>query len=274
MRVFCLILGLLLLQHEQVKAWGSEGHSIIAEIAQRHLTPAARERIAELLPAGASLASMSLASISFWADEKRDSFEKSSRWHFVSIPLNQTNYDEKRDCSDGPRGDCVIKAIEREKTKLVDPKEAIETRLEALKYLVHFVGDLHQPLHTVQEMGGGFGCKVDFFVNHLLEQKFRTDLHWVWDTGLLRASFRSWGSYLSFLEEKWLPERNFDELTRGTAIEWALESHQIAIDVGFASVKCNSELGKEYLDRARPHVDRQLAIAGLRLARILNEALK
>lgn len=269
MRWLCLICGLLLLQPQQAKAWGSEGHSIIVEIAQRNLTPAARSKISELLPNGASL-----ASVSFWADEKRDTFVGSTKWHFVSIPLKQTTYDDQRDCSDGPRGDCVIKAIERETKKLSDSSLPIETRREALKYLIHFVADLHQPLHTVDDLGGGVGFKVSFFIDHLKTVTVPTHLHWVWDTGLIRASFRSWGSYLDFIEEQWIPGQDVDALTRGSAVEWALEAHQVAIEVAFSSIKFGSDLGVAYLERARPHVDRQLGVAGLRLARVLNETLK
>ena len=269
MRAICLVLGLLVLQHQEVKAWGTDGHSIIAEIAQRNLTPAARARIAELFPNAASA-----ASLSFWADDIRETVEELSNWHFVSIPLNQTNYDENRDCPATPRGDCVINAIERVKKTLADPFAPVSTRRDALKFLVHFVGDLHQPLHTVDDLFGGTGLQVTFFVNVPKKAKVPTTLHWIWDTGLIRASFRGWGSYLDFLEDTWLPGRNVDELTRGTTVEWALDAHQIAIDVAFASITTGSELGEEYLKKARPHVDRQLAVAGLRLARILNETLK
>jgi hypothetical protein len=267
MRMICLILGLLVLQHQQVRAWGAEGHSIVAEIAQRNLTPAARARVAELFPNGASA-----ASLSFWADDIRDTLEESTNWHFVDIPLDQTNYDENRDCPATPKGDCVIKAIERVKKTLADSSAPVSTRREALKFLVHFVGDLHQPLHTVD--GGGTGLHVTFFVNVPRKVKVTTTLHWIWDTGLIRASFRGWQSYLDFLEDKWLPGRNVDELTRGTTVEWVLDAHRIANDVAFPSVTTGSELAEEYLEKARPHLDRQLAVAGLRLARILNEALK
>jgi nuclease S1 len=269
MRITCLILGLLVLQHQEVKAWGAEGHSIVAEIAQRNLSPTARARIAELFPNGASA-----ASLSFWADEIRDSLDQSNNWHFVSIPLDQTNYDENRDCFATPRGDCVIKAIERVRKTLADSSALVSTRREALKFLVHFVGDLHQPLHTVKDRGGGAGFLLRFFVNVPKRETVATNLHWVWDTGLIRASFRSWGSYVDFLEDRWLPGRNVDELTRGTTVEWALDAHRVAIDVAFASITPGSELGEEYLERARPHLDRQLAVAGLRLALILNETLK
>ena len=269
MRVFCLILGLLVLQHQQVKAWGTEGHSIIAEIAQRNLTPAARARIAELFPNEASA-----ASLAFWADDIRDTLDESTNWHFVDIPLSQTNYDENRDCPATPKGDCVIKAIERVKKTLADSSAPVDARREALKFLVHFVGDLHQPLHTVENHFGGTTFHVTFFVNVPKKAKVPTTLHWIWDTGLIRASFRGWQSYLDFLEDKWLPGRNVDELTRGTTVEWVLDAHQIAIDVAFGSTTAGSELDEEYLEKARPHVDRQLAVAGLRLARILNEALK
>jgi nuclease S1 len=268
MKLILLVLGLLHLQVQDARAWGSEGHSIVAEIAQRNLSPAARARLAELLPNSASLASLST-----WADDIRPIFDKSFNWHFVSIPLDQTNYDPDRDCLDTPRGDCVINAIDRFTKTLSDRSIDLDTRRDALKYLVHFVGDLHQPLHTVKDFLGGNRFDVRFFVDPRKKITEATDLHAVWDTGLIRASFWSWGGYVDFLEAKWLPGRDIQALTSGTPIDWVLDAHRIAIHVAF-DVDENTTLGEDYLQTARPHLDRQLAIAGLRLARILNEALK
>src|SRR5262245_2559055 len=180
MKVILLVLGLLHLQIQDARAWGSEGHSIVAEIAQRNLSPAARAQIAELLPNGASLASLST-----WADDIRPIFDKSFNWHFVSIPLDQTDYDPIRHCSDTPRGDCVINAIDRFTKILGDRSAPIDTRREALKYLVHFVGDLHQPLHTVKDFLGGNQFEVRFFVDPRKKTIEDTNLHAVWDTGLI-----------------------------------------------------------------------------------------
>src|SRR5262249_11134085 len=149
-------------------------------------------------------------------------------WHFVSIPLDQTDYDPMRDCSDTPRGDCVINAIDRATKTLGDRSASIDSRRDSLKYLIHFVGDLHQPLHTVKEFVGGTRFNVAFFVDPRKKTTEATDLHAVWDTGLIRASFWSWGSYVDFLKARWLPGRNIEALASGTPIEWTRDAHQIA----------------------------------------------
>jgi nuclease S1 len=259
---------LLLFPLEEARAWGQEGHSIVAEIAQRRLTPAARQKVRDILGGEASL-----ASISSWADDVRDILGKSYNWHFVDIPLNESNYDPVRDCEDTPRGDCAIKAIERNKQVLSDASSGSKKKLEALKFVVHFIGDIHQPLHTVKDYVGGNTYPVTFFVDPLKKKTEATNLHAVWDSNLIRCTVWDWGAYVQRLEEQWLPGKDIDKLSAGTPVDWVLEAHQIAIDVVFTA-PFQSDLGEQYLTRARPKVDQQLALAGLRLARTLNELLK
>lgn len=264
---FALILALSLTYVQDAKAWGQEGHSIIAEIAHRRILPQTRAAVAAILGDG-----VSLASVSNWADGVRPQRPKTYKWHFVDIPLAISNYDPNRDCQDSNEGDCAINAIERNKATLKDSNADPNDRREALRFLVHFVGDLHQPLHTVKEQRGGNDLHVSFFVDPLKMRKEKTNLHTVWDSGLIRASFWNWGAYVDYLMDTWLLANNAQALLAGNAIDWALDAHKAAREVAF-TVSENDDLGQAYLSAARPIVDRQLAAGGVRLAALLDELL-
>jgi hypothetical protein len=141
-------------------------------------------------------------------------------------------------------------------------------------FLVHFVGDLHQPLHTVDDNEGENKLPVSFFTDPRQTKRENTNLHAVWDFGLIKSQFWDWGAYVRWIEIEWLPGKNVVSLSAGTPVDWALEGHRVAIDYACAGVSPDDALGQEYIARVRPQLDRQLAIAGLRLAHLLNEALK
>lgn len=252
-------------------AWGQEGHSIVAELAQRRLSPAASAQVRLILGGD-----VSLASVSTWADDVRSLRRETSNEHFVNIPLAVSAYAEDVHCNPTPRGDCVVKAIPRILAQLVDPTLSPEHRRDALKYLVHFVADLHQPFHTVSDLQGGNGLAVVFFVDPARQRTASTNLHAVWDYGLIRALYYAWGSYVDSLEQDWFAGRTAAELTAlggGSVAQWAIESHRAAQSMS-RSVVANATLGEPYLALARPVLDRQLALAALRLAALLNERLK
>jgi nuclease S1 len=267
-KLFCAcVIQLALLMPAQ--AWGPEGHSIVAEIAQRRLTPEAAAKVREILGENASL-----ASIASWADDYRAVHLDSAGWHFVDIPLAAEDYQEGRDCGLSTQGDCVIHELARNLHDLTDPALSPAQRRDALKFVVHFVGDVHQPLHTVGEFRGYNDLAVCYFSSPAKNDCVPTNLHIVWDVGLIRSIFWDWGGYVDYLETDWLPAHKDPALAAGTPIDWALEAHRQARDVAVAGVSMNEHLGADYLAAVRPTLDRQLAVAGLRLARTLNEALK
>jgi nuclease S1 len=253
----------------QAQAWGPEGHSIVAEIAQRRLSPEATAKVREILGENASL-----ASIASWADDYRALHLDSAGWHFVDIPLAAHDYEAGRDCALSTQGDCVIQELARSLHDLTDPASSPAQRRDALKFVVHFVGDIHQPLHTVGELRGYNDLAVCYFSSPAKNDCVATNLHIVWDVGLIRSIFWDWGGYVDYLETDWLPAHNDPTLDSGTPVDWALEAHKAAQDVAVAGVTMNAHLGADYLATVRPTLDRQLAVAGLRLARTLNEALK
>jgi hypothetical protein len=253
----------------QAQAWGPEGHSIVAEIAQRRLSPEAAAKVREILGENASL-----ASIASWADDYRALHLDSAGWHFVDIPLAAQDYEEGRDCALSTQGDCVIHELARSLRDLTDPALTAAQRRDALKFVVHFVGDVHQPLHTVGELRGYNDLAVCYFSSPAKNDCLPSNLHTVWDVGLIRSIFWDWGGYVDYLEADWLPAHNDPALDSGTPVDWALEAHKAAQDVAVAGVTMNAHLGADYLAAVRPTLDRQLAVGGLRLARTLNEALR
>jgi hypothetical protein len=234
-------------------------------VAERHLDEPARKEI------GALIGAASLASIADWADQIRGDRLETAPWHFVDIPLNASRYDPKRDCA---KEDCVIAVIARFRRTLADRGRPAAERAEALKFLVHFVADLHQPLHTTDRGDrGGNDVRVTFFGEkiHPFSEK-PWNLHTVWDSGLIDQTGLSEAAYVERLQA-WLKKRSISDLQKGTVTDWALEAHRAAVDVAYRLPK-NRRLSKNYFERSLPVVDELLAKAGVRLARVLNEALK
>src|SRR5689334_17255380 len=241
-----------------VMAWGPVAHRVIARVAARHLSPAARHEVARLL-GGASL-----ADVSDWADEVREQRPETARWHYVDIPLRANDYRPGRDCRATPRGDCVIAALERERTVLADHGAPDVRRAEALRWVVHLVGDLHQPLHCADDGDRG-GNEV-----HVTLLGGPDNLHAVWDGGLLAAS----GSTEPEWEERVARAASGggDARTAGSVVDWALETHRAAVDRGYV-IPASHRLGRRWVDMNVPVVERQLAVAAARLARVLNRTL-
>jgi hypothetical protein len=276
-------------------AWGQEGHSIIAEIAQRRLSPEAAAMVEELLGRGHSL-----ASVASWADDFRSTEEgkKTYNWHFADIPLKEDKYDKNRDCPpNAEKGDCVVEELNRLKhdmhcTAQRDLSDAErEEQARALKFAVHFVGDIHQPLHTVQDLTGGNGyevgvdmqgatCHVPKCPNETCPTPkcipvAITNLHVMWDSTLIQRKYWDWGAYVDVLEEGWLKSTDAQapDIDDGSPNKWATETHGKA-QIVWEKAQARTVLDDAYLndDEITKIMDRQLGVAGLRLARFLNEA--
>jgi hypothetical protein len=194
----------------QAFSWGQEGHSIVAEIAQRRLTPEARHQVDVLLGSELELSKgtqFSLSSIASWADDYRSDqgHVETYNWHFVDIPYDLDTYDPVRDCSrDAVRGDCIINAAARETAKLTDCSRPTGERTMALKFVVHFIGDLHQPLHATTRINPD--TNKDDLGGNLIMVIFlgqSTNLHKVWDSDLILHKVYDWGEYLRRLETEW-----------------------------------------------------------------------
>lgn len=251
----------------RANAWGSEGHRIVADIAEQYLEPGTARQVRELLILENTT---TLAEVSTWADEVRPQRRETARWHFVDIPIHPpagtpTAYDAARDC---PRGDCIVAAIERFEAVLRDKAVQPRDRLEALKFLVHVVGDIHQPLHCADDGDrGGNDVRVAF-------EGRQTSLHAVWDSGILAAAgIGDERAYALSLARTITPAEA--ELWRGgTAADWANESYGIASRLIYGEWPHGAgTLPASYEQVAIPVVGGQLEKAGVRLASVLNHVL-
>jgi hypothetical protein len=260
-RIFVLLVALLS-GPAPALAWGPQGHQTIAELANRQLRPAARAEVARLL---AGEAVPTLAGVSYWADEVRA--EKSgtiqtSRWHYVNFKGGDCAYVPARDC---PDGNCVIAAINRNFLALSDRSRPDAERRDALKFLVHFVGDVHQPLHAspIDDRGGN-----DYQVSYRGQGR---NLHSVWDSLILPPAAQSPGDYAQSLSLRSPlpvdPTRKSDR----PAVDWAVESCRLVEDRSFYPQ--GHVITDDYLKTHRALVELRLRQAGSRLADMLNFAL-
>jgi len=240
--------------------WGPDGHRIVGAIASRHLTDEARSSLLELLGAE------TLADAGNWADEIRgdSSYDWARPLHYVNVPRDAEHYDMGRDCPDGR---CVVEAIRRYAGVLGDPAVDRSTRVEALKFLVHFVADVHQPLHvSYQDDLGGNRVDVIFFGQ-------RTNLHRLWDSGLLRRQMRTgWQDLVVRLDNGFSAEQVRIITAVTDPATWADESLAITRTHCY-SFPPDGQIGDEYYRRTIGLVNQRLGEAGLRLAAVLNDLL-
>jgi hypothetical protein len=243
-------------------AWGPEGHALVARIAEAQLTPAAHARVVEILGPG-----VTMASVASWADQVRRARPETSTWHYIDIPIDKPHLDMARDC---PKGDCVIAAIARFRKVLADPATPAPARREALLFVIHFIGDMEQPLHCSDNRDkGGNNVHVQFF-----DQP--SNLHSVWDSGLLGRMGNEEQLFPALSEESARREKKF---ARGTVEDWAEQSHKAAVKIVYGKLPKAAAgqpvvLGADYERAADPLIRLEIERAGARLARVLNEALR
>jgi S1/P1 Nuclease len=246
-------------------AWGWEGHRIVAEIAERYLEPATARQVRELL---AMENATTLAEVSSWADDIRGQRRETVRWHYVNIPIHPpvgtpAGYDAARDC---PRGDCIVAKIDEFAAELRDRGAPPHDRLEALKFLIEFVGDVHQPLRAADDGDrGGNDTHLIFLGQH-------TTLHALWDSGLLAAAGVGDPRAYALKLAQSIKPADAARWHDGTAAEWATESHEIA-KRSYGESHEARELQIFYEHDCLPVVNLQLEKAGVRLAALLNAAL-
>ena len=262
-RVLITLVLAFLLVPQPAHAWGRLGHRLVAALAWDELTPQVRARITELL---AGEADPTLPGIANWADELRehdpDLGKRSSRWHYVNIAEDDCHYDAAKHCKGG---DCVVEAIRAQTAILADASRSRAERLQALKFVVHFVGDVHQPLHA------GFGHDKggnDFQVQF---DGRGTNLHSLWDSGMLSAADLEEAAWLQRLRAMPLAvERSGPALPPPSAL-WAEASCRIVLQPGFYPPR--AKIGDAYVQTWRPLAEEQLRRGGVELAATLNAAL-
>lgn len=244
-------------------AWGPQGHRLVAGLADAELSPEARREVSRLL---AGEADPSLVGIANWADELREKdpelSRRSSQWHYVNIAESDCEYLANRDC---PNGDCVIEAIRKQTAILTDRRQPLALRRNALKFVVHFVGDVHQPLHAGYARDrGGNSTQVN-------DASYGTNLHALWDSRLLFKQRLSDDAYLDRLQAMPLAVSLAPDPLPPASEDWAEDSCAIVLQPGFYPAK--PALMPGYFETWTPTAEAQLRRGGARLAQLLNGAL-
>ena len=259
-RTIALLLSLLAVAAPAL-GWGPSGHEMVADLAQDQLRPVARAEVDRLL---AGEAKPTLAGVANWADDVRYAKrgQSTSRWHFVNFKGGDCSYVPPRDC---PDGDCIIAAINRNFLALADRKRPDEARRDALKFLVHLIADVHQPLHaSANDDRGGNDFQVAYHGHG-------RNLHAVWDGLMIWRSDMGPAEYARLLERQSPlppdPVRSSDR----PAVEWALESCRLVRAPDF--YPSTHVIDEPYLDAHRALAEQRLRRAASRLADMLNYAL-
>ena len=274
-RALVVVFALSIAAAATVQAWGPQGHRLVALVAENHLTPAARKNVQLLL------ADESLADVAVWADEYLQGNNQTSFWHYVNIPADARGYDRDRDCprqpgvSAGGRGDawrdCVVDRIRYNEERLANRSLDRADRAVALKFLVHLIGDLHQPFHALGVERGGNGIPVSVFGSPTCGYpdgtRFSCNLHALWDSELIAHRKLRDRAYAAELERQ-ITARRWG--AAGSAAEWAMESHALA---KAALLPPRGQADEAYYRAHIAQIDERLALGGLRLARVLNQML-
>lgn len=248
-----LFLGVFFASFFSVYAWGPTGHRATGEIAEQHLSKKAKKQIAALLD-GSSLALVSTYGDDIKSDKQ---YRKFSAWHYVNIPFGETYQSQPVN----KNGDIVVgiaKAIE----VLEDKNASREDKVFYLKMLVHFIGDLHQPLHAgIEEDKGGNDFQVRWFNNG-------TNLHRVWDSQMLNSFNMSYQELAS--NSKSLTKAEKASIASGDYMDW-LEDSRVLVEKIYADTEVGESLSYEYMYKYMDVLRDQLQKGGLRLAALLND---
>lgn len=233
--------------------WGKTGHRATGEIAEKYLSKRAKECINEILNG------QSLAFVSTFADDIKSDpqYKGYSPWHYVNFPFDK-KYGEETPSEYGD----LVQAIEKCIDVLKDEKTTDQDATFYLKLLIHFVGDLHQPLHVGRsEDKGGNDIQVRWFSDG-------SNLHRVWDNDMINYYGMSY-TELAMNTDK-LSYEELEAIKKGTLIDWVHESQNLAKQV-YTSASVGEKLGYKYMYQYFPMVRTQLHKGGIRLAKILND---
>ena len=253
-------------------AWGHEGHRLTALVAETYLTAETRAQVAELL--GVSVKDTdALADIASWADDYRQEHPETAPWHYVDIPLSAPGFDRLRDCpaladASSPWRDCATDRILYFEGRLADTSLSLPERAMALKFLVHLIGDVHQPMHAIGDAKGGNQNRVIFLGSTQCGTR-PCNLHSVWDDALIEERGLSETKYTALLLEE-IKQNHWERLNGGEPTGWANASHRYAVN---AFAPDGAMLKHDYYREEIRVVDSQLALGGLRLAHVLNRIL-
>ena len=294
--------------------WGCEGHQTVALIAEKHLNPRALAMVNKILtddPIDPSLKRWcdptgldNMADSASWPDDYRTIDESTGPWHYIDIPLGAPRGDIQKYCP--PADGCVTEAIRAQIKILKSPGVDAKTKAKALRFVIHLVGDLHQPLHaTTNDDRGGNCVPVTYFDEKPAMhgdpkyQSYSPNLHGIWDTEIVEkaADGKNSGAFADELDKKFSSQEHTWESGKVDVDGWTWESHDLAErvtygelpqkiaieapkpvdscaddnDIAGRMLRLNENLGAAYQSAAAPVVESQIAKAGIRLSVILNQ---
>ncbi len=242
-------------------AWGPVGHEIVCEIAWQESSRDVRREIKGLLAADRYRTFVAACN---WADHvvKNDAYAWSAPHHYLNVDPARDEIDLSRDCPTVGRG-CVLRAIAINRRILADTDQPATKRREALKFIGHFVGDLHQPLHVSYERDrGGNAITVVYFGKS-------SNLHRVWDSGLIsRREGVDARALAADIRSRISPE-NRKAWIEGTPLDWGEESYDLARHVAYRKPAGGWIIDAAYFEQHQRLVHERLARAGIRLASVL-----
>ncbi len=279
--VISLVLILITLIPAAGFAWSALGHQLVGELAQRRLDPKAAAEVAVLLKGEPN---PTLAGVATWADALRgtdpERFRATARWHYINASGGGCGFDLARDC---PDGNCAVVALERQLAILGDRGQPLEARRDALKWVVHLVGDLHQPLHANSRTdAGGNRFQISlrtpiqpesYALKQYVDGVQGTNLHAVWDFYVLASRRLDLNAYAAALAQQ--PQAPLEKLARAasTPLQWAEESCRISQTPGLYPPDNKHKMTHHYLEQMRPLAEQRVEIGAIRLADLLNRTL-
>ena len=266
----CLILLsavlLILSPVDKASAWGADGHRLICAMAEAKLTPEAKSMLSETLRMGKFLdnnADEDFPEACLWPDKARHTTHKGSyEEHFINVPKSEDSVDLARDCA---ALNCVATAIQRNLVYLsrdAQGKREKARKAAALRFLAHFVGDLHQPLHVGNgEDWGGNKIKVNWYGK-------KANLHGIWDYEILKKAGITYPDSLEYLQEI-KPENSADDVLAWIRTSFRLARNNAYKDTEGNLIASGDTLGDAYFERAKPIVMSQISLSSSRLAYLL-----
>jgi hypothetical protein len=254
---YLMVAGTLLLSLSLL-SWGVTGHRTIGKIAENHMTAKAKTAITELI------GDSSLAQISTYADEIRSKpeYRSTGSWHFINLPLGLSFHDFKKQVKElGVEN--VYGELLKFEGELKDPNTTKEEKIFALKFVVHLVGDLHQPMHVSRESDQG-GNKIQVTYDGK-----GTNLHSLWDTRLLEHQKLGYDELAAKYDV--ISNRKMKAWQRTPMIKWVYESYQ-ASSILYKELeeRKDNKIDEAYYNEHIPLVELRIQQAGIRLAGVLN----
>lgn len=309
----CLLIAAIVSLPTSARGWGCEGHQVVALLAERHLSAHAHAMVEKTLAEGPIDPKLSryckkggidaVADGATWPDDIRTQRPETSAWHYVDIPLGTKRREVEKYCD--PNAGCVTSAIRNQLAILRSSSSDAAKRADALRFVIHFVGDLHQPLHAATNNDEGGNCVPVAFFGELPQlgnpqtESYAPNLHGIWDTNILAKA--TTGKTVDQVAAQ-LDQAFYKKIARwqkGAADldAWAWESYLLAVKDAYGKLpvhisvetpqpvvsctddnhiaermlKLNEGLAEPYQTMAVPVVRQRLAQAGARLALLLNQ---